>query len=328
MCKNGAQILWRRDSPCTMIRFLWLCSDHARLCLLIGLATGLLWPGLAYVMQPWLPQLVTLLLFIAALRIGRRAALGAVRDLRWGLSAVLVLQLAVPLACFGVLSLLGLSQTLAGLAVVLVTAAPAITGSVNLAILLKLDAGRMMQILVLGTAAFPLTVLPLLALFPALGDPAVLMRAALMLLLATALAATAGFALRAWAFPSPDAGQIRALDGASVLAFSVIAVGLMAPLNGTLRSDPWSVFGWTLLAFSVCYVLQIATLFLLRRTRLRPVAGPLAIGAGNRNIGLFLVALPADIIAPLLIFVACWQLPMYLTPMLLPRLYRKALTDE
>ena len=311
-----------------MGRLLWICATHARLCLIIGLAAGLLWPGLAYLLQPWLPQMVTVLLLIAALRIGHRAALGAVRDLRWGLSMVVLLQLGVPLLCYGLLRLIGQADTVAGLAIVLVTAAPAITGSINLALLMGQDAGRMMQILVLGTAAFPLTVLPLLALFPQLGDPAVLIRAALMLLGATTIAALAGFGLRRLLFPAPTADQIRTLDGASVLAFAIIVVALMAPLNGALRSDPWAVAGWTALVFGVSYSLQAGALLVLRLTRLRPVAGPLAIGAGNRNIGLFLVALPTDIIAPILIFVACWQLPMYLTPMLLPRLYRWALADD
>ena len=36
----------------------------------------------------------------------------------------------------------------------------------------------------------------------------------------------------------------------------------------------------------------------------------------------------AEVITPLMIFIGCWQLPMYLTPMLLPRLYRWALHDE
>ena len=58
------------------------------------------------------------------------------------------------------------------------------------------------------------------------------------------------------------------------------------------------------------------------------MAGPLAIGAGSRNIALFLVALPADVIAPLMIFIGCWQLPMYLTPVLLPRLYERMLRND
>ena len=51
-------------------------------------------------------------------------------------------------------------------------------------------------------------------------------------LLAVILGATGlGFALRHVFLPHPSARQIEALDGASVLAFSVIVVGLMAALN-------------------------------------------------------------------------------------------------
>ena len=52
------------------------------------------------------------------------------------------------------------------------------------------------------------------------------------------------------------------------------------------------------------------------------VAGLLAIGAGNRNIAIFLVALPPEILAPIMVFIGCWQLPMYLTPILLRRMHR------
>lgn len=310
-----------------MTGLLHLVSRHARLCLVIGLATGLMLPALAQWLAQGLPLMVAALLTVTALRIGHRAARGAVRDLRWGLGAVAVLQLAVPLACLGALHLAGLADTPAGLALVLATSAPAISGSTNLALLLGLDAGRMMQIMVLGTAAFPLTVLPVLVLSPTIGAlPEVLGSAGLVLLVI--LCATAfGFALRAVFYPAPSASQIKSLDGASVLAFCVIVVALMAPLNGALRAAPGQVALWALLAFAISYGLQAATLLALRQSGLRDVAGPLAIGAGNRNIALFLVALPPEVLAPLLIFIGCWQLPMYLTPILLPPLYRKALSD-
>jgi ACR3 family arsenite transporter len=48
---------------------------------------------------------------------------------------------------------------------------------------------------------------------------------------------------------------------------------------------------------------------------------PYAIIAGNRNVGLFLAALPAAQTDPLLLFIGCYQIPMYLTPLLLGRLY-------
>lgn len=308
--------------------FLCQCSANARVLLVLGLAAGLLLPGLAVQMQPWLPQMVAVLLLLTALRIGRRAALGAVRDLRWGVGAVAVLQLGVPLVLFAGMWLAGWAQTPAALALVLATAAPAISGSPNLALLLGLDAGRMMQILVLGTAAFPLTVLPVLMLFPQTGNPSEVILTALLLLTVIVAATTTGFLLRAALFPDPSPQRIKTLDGASVLAFALIVIALMAPLNAALRLDPQAVAWWALLAFAISYGMQALTLTALRRTRLHTLAGPLAIGAGNRNIALFLVALPPEALTPLLIFIGCWQLPMYLTPILLPRLYRWALRDD
>lgn len=309
-------------------RILWAASTHARVCLIAGLIGGLALPGLAAAMVPWLPHMVALLLVTTALRIGFRDAMGAVGDLRWGLSVVMALQMAVPLCLLGLLHLAGLSGTPATLAIVLTSAAPAITGSVNLALIMRLDAGRMMQILVLGTAAFPLTVLPVLWAMPHLGDPREIITAALSLLAVIIVATSAGFLIRACAFPKPTPDQIKALDGLSVLAFSIIVVGLMAALTPALLADPWAVLNWALLAFAISYGLQLLTLLTLRRNPLQPLAGPIAIAAGNRNIAIFLIALPPEIIAPLMIFIGCWQLPMYLTPLLMPRLYKWALHND
>jgi hypothetical protein len=303
-------------------RLLWIISDNARLCLILGLAAGLGFPGLAAAMQPWLPEMVAGLLAVTALRIGHRAAMGALSDLRWGLGSVAVLQLALPVMLFGICWLAGLAGSPVTLALVLATAAPAITGSSNLALLLGQDAGRMMQIMVLGTATFPLTVMPVLFLMPQLGPASGVIAAALVLLCVITGATALGFALRAVIFPQPTPGQIKSLDGLSVLAFSAIVIGLMAALNPALRDQPHSVAIWALLAFAISYLAQIVTYTVLRRSRLRILAGPLAIGAGNRNIALFLVALPEEVLAPLMVFVGCWQLPMYLTPLLLRRLYR------
>ena len=309
-------------------RILWAASTHARVCLIAGLVGGLALPGLAAAMVPWLPHMVALLLVTTALRIGYRDAMGAVGDLRWGLGVVVALQMAVPLVLLGLLHLGGLSQTPAALAIVLTSAAPAITGSVNLALIMRLDAGRMMQILVLGTAAFPLTVLPVFWAMPQLGAARDILIAALSLLMVIIAATSAGFFIRARAFPRSSAEQIKALDGLSVLAFSIIVVGLMAALNPALRADPWAVLNWALLAFAISYGLQLLALLALRRSSLQTLAGPIAIAAGNRNVAIFLIALPPEVIAPLMIFIGCWQLPMYLTPMLMPRLYAKALHND
>lgn len=304
---------------------LGLASTHARACLILGLVAGLTLPDLAAALAPWLSEMVALLLVVTALRIGHRAAFGALGDVKWGLGAVVVLQMILPLALFAALSAVGLHQTPAALAIVLAASAPSITGGVNLALLLRLDAGRMMQLLVLGMAVFPLTILPVLAALPQLGGIGEMTRAALTLLVVILCATALGFGIRAAVFPSPSEPQIKALDGLSVLAFSTIVVGLMAALTPALLRDPLAVLQWALLAFTISYVLQTATLLLLGSGPLQRMAGPLALAAGNRNIAIFLVALPPEILTPLMVFIGCWQLPMYLTPMLLPRLYAWAL---
>ncbi len=55
-----------------------------------------------------------------------------------------------------------------------------------------------------------------------------------------------------------------------------------------------------------------------------PRAPALAIVAGNRNLALFLGALPPETLETLLLFVGCYQVPMYLTPLVMARLYRRS----
>jgi hypothetical protein len=314
----------KHEAKCKPViqNILWRISDHGRFALILGLVGGLALPGLASAMQPWLPHMVAGLLTITALRIGHRAVLGALSDLRWSLASVAILQLALPLFLLLMCTALGLAQTPMALAMVLATAAPALAGSANIALMLKQDAGRMMQLFVLGTALFPLTVLPLLIVIPQMGDPQIIVVTTVKLLAVIVLATGLGFGLRAVLLPKPSDGQIKALDGLSVFAFSAIVVGLMAALNPALRSDPGTVMLWVLLAFAISYGAQIITHLTLRRTRLASAAGPLAIGAGNRNIALFLVALPETVVAQVLVFIGCWQLPMYLTPILMRWLYK------
>ncbi|MFK7877659.1 MAG: hypothetical protein AB8B71_18090 [Paracoccaceae bacterium] len=303
---------------------LHLCSEHSRALLIAGLLAGVGLPGLAAMMAPWLPQMVAILLVITAFRIGHRTAFGALRDLRWSLPAVLILQLMLPVAVIVAMHGAGLGHTPLALALTLACAAPTISGGASLAIILRQDPARMMQFLILGTALFPLTLAPVLMAIPIAVDPNVLIIIVLRALGVILGAALLGFALRQVWMPNATRTQIKSMDGAAILFFAIIVIGLMAALGPLLRTDPLRAVFWAMAAFTLGFGLQILTLFTLRKTRLAPVCGPLALAAGNRNIALFLVSLPAEVTAPIMIFVACWQLPMYLTPMLLPRLYRLA----
>ena len=129
------------------------------------------------------------------------------------------------------------------------------------------------------------------------------------------------FALRRWAWPAPSAEALRALDGLSAILLGVVVIGLMAALGPALRQTPWLVLGWTAVVFAANFGLQGAAFMLLRN---KPGAVPRSIIAGNRNVALYLIALPPELSAPLLIFIGCYQLPMFLTPILMAPLYRRA----
>lgn len=309
----------------------WLliqCAKHSRLLIIAGLLAGIGLPRVAAAMTPWLPHMIAILLVISAFRIGHRAAFGAFSDLRWSLPAVVTLQLAVPIAMMVILSVLGLSETPLALAIVLACAAPTITGGTSLAIILRQDPARMMQLLVLGTSLFPVTILIVLSLFPTQFEIATLLGTTLRALVVILGSAVVGFALRHWLLPTATPKQIHAMDGASVLGFVIIVVALMAALGPMLRQDPATAFGWIVAAFILGFGLQALTVLVLHKSPLRAVSGPLALAAGNRNIALFLVSLPPETMAPIMIFVATWQLPMYLTAILLPKLYTLVPTHE
>ena len=279
-------------------------------------------------MAPYLPEMVAILLAITAFRIGSRNAFGALKDLRWSLPSVLVLQVGLPLLMAALLWLIGFLQTPLALALILAGSAPTISGGASLAIILRQDPARVMQILVLGTAVFPLTVLVVLRVVPVVNAPALLIEVGMRSLATIVIAAMIGFVLRRVLLPLPTPAQTRAVDGVAILFFALIVIGLMAALGPALRDDPAKALLWTLVAFGFSFGVQVLTVVLLAKGPLSQVAGPLALAAGNRNIALFLVALPSELVAPIMLFVACWQLPMYLTPIFLAGLYRRVWNDE
>lgn len=307
-----------------MTGLLAFAARHGRSALVLGLLAGLLLPGLAAALRPWLPQMVAGLLFLNAYRIGLRRAAGGLRDGLGTLSAVLLLQLALPLLALGAAALLGLAATSAALALILMLSAPSVTGSPNITALLGHPPEPAFRLLILGTALMPRTVIPVFLLAPGLGGQANLsdvLLAAGRLVATIGLVVPAGFLLRRLAAPQLSNGQAAAIDGLTVIALAVIVVALMAALGPALRQDPWLVLQWMGFAFAANLGLQMLTWAVTRR-RAGSGAAAVSVVAGNRNFALFLIALPAATTEPLLIFLGCYQVPMYLTAILMRPLYR------
>jgi ACR3 family arsenite transporter len=298
-----------------------LAARHGRLLLILGLLTGIALPGLAEALKPWIGEMVAALLFLAALRVGPRQALGAARDFGFSVGTVLLLQVLFPAAVILVFVAAGWSGALAA-GLVLMAAASPISGSPHLTVMTGHDPAPALRLLVIGTALLPLTVLPVFWLSPALDNSSDVFAPAGRLLAIIAIAAGLAFAIRGWLLPDPNAEALRGIDGASAIAMAVVVVGLMSAVGPAIRSNPSGLALNLAAAFGANFAIQIAVATLLRRSGRPALAVPLAIVAGNRNIALFLTALPAAVTDPLLLFIGCYQIPMYLTPILLGRFYR------
>jgi len=111
-----------------IVRALGWTAGKGRIFLVLGLIGGLALPGLAEVLKAWLPHLVALLLFLAALRIGPRQAAGSLDEAPRTLGVALAYQLVLPLAVIGLALLIGSPISPLVLALVLMTAAPSVSG--------------------------------------------------------------------------------------------------------------------------------------------------------------------------------------------------------
>jgi uncharacterized membrane protein len=103
------------------------------------------------------------------------------------------------------------------------------------------------------------------------------------------------------------------------VAMAVVVVGLMSEIAPALFGTPGLLALTFACAFALYFVQTLLAWAAARRALPTGEAGAVVIAAGNRNLALFLAAVPSDAAAPLMLFVGCYQVPMYLTPFFLRR---------
>lgn len=298
---------------------LQFCARHGQAGLILGLAAGILggflFPGPIAALSVTIAPIVIALLFVAVLRLGPDGVRAGLRGVRGALAAVVVLQVALPVAAALGFAALGWQGAVA-LGVVLTLSGAPITGAPNLAILAKGDPVAALRALVLGTALLPLTVIPVFLLVPTFGDPRAV--AGMVLRLLAIIAAAGGLALLLRALNVVRETHRPALDGVSAILLAAIVVPLMGAVGPTLLTGQ----GWALLALVLAlnFGLQLAAGLAARARGADPAAA--GIVAGNRNVALFLGILPAALVTDLLPYIGLYQIPMYLTPLVMPALYR------
>ncbi len=298
-------------------------ARHARHVLLWGLALGILGglfaPQMALTLQWTVAPIVATLLFLAVLRLGPEGVRAGLHGWRQGLAVVLGLQLVVPVLVVLAARGWGLEGTLL-VGIILVLSAAPITGSPNIAIMSGASGAVALRQLVLGTALLPLTTLPVFMLMPDLGAPAEVMAIVARLLLLIAAAAALGLWLRARGIVRGDARSLRMIDGSTSLLLALIVIALMGAVGPALLSS-LRAWGTLALVLALGFGLQLGLLLALRRHLPLPELAALSQAAGNRNIALFLGVLPLGMASDLFLFIGLYQIPMYLTPVVMGWVY-------
>lgn len=306
-------------------RFLALCTAHGRSILAGSLVVGIIGGPLATLIKPHIEILIGLLLFIASLRVGPKQAFGAIREIKVSLIFTLCLQVLLPLIFVFIIWMINFDHPL-GLALILLTAAPALSGSPHLVALLGFDPAPALRQLIVGTAFLPLTVIPVFFLLPEIGDLNEILISSGRLLLIIFAAASSAFVIRLTLLKELNEKAILNVDGVSTILLAIIVVGLMAAIQDEIIDNPLNLLLTLVFAIGVNFGLQILTTTLLKKSAVSSSAVPIGIIAGNRNIALFLTALPATITDSLLLFIACYQIPMYMTPIVLRKFYQSVST--
>jgi predicted Na+-dependent transporter len=292
-------------------------ARHGRAALVIALAVGIAAPEVAGAIRPWVPPLAAATLFLSALRVAPTGAVWNRRALMRDGAAMLGLQLALPMALALAAAAAGWDDPLT-LAVILMAAAPAIAGGPAIAALAGGDPAPALRLVTLGVAALPLTAPAVFWLAPGLGDAQAAGAAALRLL-AVVVGALALAAVTRRLLPAVvDDGPLRpAADGLGVLVMAVMVVGLMAAVGPAVRAPETATVIAFAAALAANFGMQLAAWGALRGPHWRESRIAYAVCAGNRNMALFLIALPPAVTDPMLAFIGFYQIPMFLTPILL-----------
>ncbi len=295
-------------------------ARHGQWVLIAGLVFGLALPSFAGLLRPHLPLMVVGLLFVSLLRMSPVALLSSLTELPRVAPTALILQLGLPIVVIAIARVTGTATTPVAMALMLVASAPSIVGSPNIAMIMGTAPDHALRLMVAGTVLLPLTVLPIFALSPVLEGAGQVAAAALRLLVTIALTGAAAMATRRLLFPRPSPATEERLQGASAIALAVFVVALMPAVASLAQASLAQLAFWIAVAFAANFGAQIVT-WRLTQGQPRDRALPLSLIAGNRNIALFLVSLPPESTAQILPFVGCYQLPMYLTPLLMRRVY-------
>ncbi len=298
-------------------------SRNAAWVLAVGVFAGLALPGLAEWLRPLLPLAVAGLLVLSVMQTNYAEFRRQLDRPRVPAIIVFCLLCLSPTFVWVMVNALGVPEGLKP-PLVLMAAAPPIMAAPAMALMLNLNAARMLAVVVGATLAAPFT----------LGLAAEWFVGAELRInpfhLAVRLAAFIGgcFALAALLRLSLGAKRINQnkpfLDVLGLLLLLAFAVAIMDGVAHRLSVETEYVLAVIAISFVANIFLQLAGGAAFFRTGARS-ALTVAFACGNRNMGLLLAVMPESSAPDTLLYFAVAQIPMYTLPALLSPMYNALL---
>lgn len=291
---------------------------------------GILVPGLAATVRPYLGHLVVLMLIVSLMRVDFAAFLARLRRPLPAAFAAAWITLALPLAVLGAAALAGppVGGPLA-LAVLFLFSAPSpIVSAPAFAMLVGLDGALVLAVLLAATVLMPLTAPWIAALFVAETLPigAVDLGVRLALMVGGAFAAAA--VLRRMLGARRVIAGRPVFDTMSVSVAVLFAIGAMDGVAARLFAETWFTLAAMIGAFTFAFA-QMAVTYAVFRPFVGVDAVAIAYSSGSRNAGFVVAALGVESVSDTVwLFFAMSQLPIFLIPLVLKPLGRRLATPQ
>ncbi|MFD2206462.1 hypothetical protein [Kiloniella antarctica] len=301
---------------------------RASLILAISLPVGVILPEIvSKSLLPYLPHIIVGLITVAMIRVDLGRVILHLRKPIGLCASLVLLMVIIPFGMNWLAGFLALSLPL-HMALVFMACAPPLGSAPNLAYLLKLDAELVFNVTIAGTLILPL-IAPIMVGITLGNDIGFDSWALFSRLIVTVGASIflAAFARNFFGQEGIKANEI-ALDGLSTLIMVLFVVAAMGGVTHILETNPMQVLyllGIVLLAnfgaqVGFSFFGMIIEKFCPEMSRRQSLSFGMV--AGNRNLGLFAAAIPLTNLEQILPFLALYQVPIYLTPMIGGLFYR------
>jgi len=306
--------------------FLRILTRHGTIVLALGLLSGIVFPAVATFLRPSLPVAVAVILTLAMLRVDWQRMLDYGRRPVLMSSALAWYLIGAPVVVWWIVTILDVPAGLAG-GLIMMAAAPPLMGTPAVALLIGLDVDMSMihvtvaHLLVFFTA--PFVALELLGLELAIDSWALAGRLGLII----GLSLVAGLVGRRLMGSERLERWKGEIDGLAVIVLVVFGIAIMDGVTALLLSDPEWIAIMTVVAFVANLALQGAGALMFGGLGMQ-AALTAGFMTGNRNMALFLAALPATTHPDILLYFAIGQLPMYCLPALLKPVYSRLLPER